>query len=436
MGGCYSCASHKALASPLSKQPRDRWIRLSRKGSYRTSNKNAEHSQGRLKRNSNASAEDAIIKRDRLAVLGQHVPEEVSEERGVVPSDSGVESLGCPQEDHVILEADGSKSFTLCRSCHQKLKRLTWSSCHQCDKFRIDPEELSALVNDTYCTCGPRQHGKPSSCKTHSHRSRTVSAVSPHKSSSSTIAEITSDQNKRQGNHQYARISRQSPRGMDSLNCDGDKNRSDIHSDVSYHAPLAAGESADDQLDDPVKGNSQCPAAFLASGMNLYSEILREVDCICKCDIPAESSQDLHPLAKRKSCGPMFTEGESQVVADTLYRLLSSSARSSPARSAADTDHQSLAIREEEDDDDSGHGISKLDYHPGSVSELEVDEGEEIVEDGAMSSSHSTPLRYVGIGQLMSKHGHSRIAFVDFCSKCHMCVNCCGEGVIVNSCCG
>ena len=152
--------------------------------------------------------------------------------------------------------------------------------------------------------------------------------------------------------------------------------------DVSFRAPLAQFDSVDKQLNNEPVENKECDAAFLASRMSIYSEILDLTDCICKCSFSDEPSAEPRQCVSGHTSAQNSSVGQPQGVAGSKSGLLSS-----PRKSCVENGHACLVAMEEEDKD-SGHGMSKLEDYSGSTSNSEL----EIREERSISSN-SSPVR-------------------------------------------
>ena len=395
MGGCYSADSHRVLASPRHKLPKDKGAKQNGKGpdysplSVSNGGGGVHHHEELIKTTSGIPVSTESV----VPVVGAYSTGGTGERGCIAPSDSGIESIGSPQEDldPAAAEAVDRREFTLCRACHHKLKRLSRSSCHHCGHFRIGTVELSTLVNgNTYCTCGPRQPGKLTTCQTHGARGK---AAPTHRHSDVPGGVLKSNLKKHGlggGDSKHVRMSWKSSDSLDmngSMNTCMDRAKSEASDvfgdDVSFRAPLAQFDSVDKQLNDEPVEEEDCDAAFLASRMSIYSEILDLADCICKCDFSGETSAEPHQCASGQSAPRNSSAGLLQGVAGSNNGLLSS-----PGQSCVENGHACLDAREEEDED-SGHGVSKSEDYSGSASDSEL----EVIEEGSLSSN-SSPLRY------------------------------------------
>ncbi|XP_070185492.1 uncharacterized protein [Littorina saxatilis] len=394
MGGCYSSESKGALTSPRHKLPRDKPLRQSKKDPQYSSATNGSAPQD----------EDLITASTKVPLLAEPVtsPTQNSHHvkvngvaKGVVPSDSGIESLGSPTEESNPIPGVESnpkpgenKGFTLCRSCHSKLQRISRGPCNQCGNFRVDATELTAMVNnDTYCTCGPRQPGKQSTCRTHGKGK--ASPLHRHSDIPTLVLKSSLRKELGRGDGKKVRMSWKSADSLDMnnvLNTCMDRAKSEASDvfgdDVSFKAPLAQFDSVEHQLNHK---EDQCDAAFLASRMSIYSEILDLTDCICKCDFASvqlvQASQPPNSNTTLSGKPTTTDSARNACVCETVGQL-----GSLPVRTGVENGHLCLT---EEDDEDSGHGMSKSDDHSGSVSELEPEAGDE----GRSLSSHSSPVR-------------------------------------------
>ncbi|XP_046560888.1 uncharacterized protein LOC124269887 [Haliotis rubra] len=171
--------------------------------------------------------------------------EEQAADKGVVPSDSGIESLG-PSTDE-------SQDDT-CKKCNHRYQRQSQTSCQHCGQIQLKSSPCKSEP-DTYCSCGPRNarlHAwqKNLICKTHPH--------SPKMYRHSDIIEVKSSL--RRGRRRIPeRRSQFSCKSSDSLDYAGamltsmDNAKSVVSEifgdDVSLRAPLAAFDSVDCQLD-------------------------------------------------------------------------------------------------------------------------------------------------------------------------------------------
>ncbi|KAK7507272.1 hypothetical protein BaRGS_00001207 [Batillaria attramentaria] len=392
MGGCYSSASHKALTSPRHKQPQNGSLQQNGKspGNASITDRNSNTNRVRV------PCKDALPEEHHTkpAVSPEEVVPSVfandgEKVKGVAPSDSGIESIGSPQEESA--QEPVNHEFSLCQSCHQKLQRISRGSCHQCGNFRINSSELSALVSgDTYCTCGPRVAGRQSACRTHGLKGGNAPT---HRHSDMLGLVLKSNLKKHGSGRGDAKRVRMSWKSADSLDMGATMNTcmdrakseaSEIFGDdVSFRAPLAQFDSVDCQLDadDGVEANT----VFAGSRMSIYSEILDLADCICKCDFSSNPEQQLTAASTSVSDGQ-----ESQCVQVTNTCRLTAS----PVRLRPDVGSRAETNEEKEDDDDSGHGVSKSEERSESVVDSDLDTGEE---SDRLLSSQSSPARQVGL---------------------------------------
>lgn len=416
MGGCFSADSHRALASPMHKKPKDKGAKHNGEVSYYSplANGGAHHHEDLIKDNSSIPLSTdsvvptfhsyptgaiqegkGVVSTDSVVPTFHSYPTGAIEEgKGVAPSDSGIESLGSPQEESNPAKPVENIEFTLCQACHHKLQRISRGSCHQCGNFRLDTSELSAFVNaDTYCTCGPRQPGRQLTCRTHGIRGKTVPTQRHSDVTGMVLKSSLKKHDCGRGDVKQVRMSWRSVDSLDmnrSMNTCMDRARSEASDvfgdDVSFRAPLAQFDSVDKQLNDEAVGDEECDASFLASRMSIYSEILDLADCICKCDFSSgEPSTDQLQCVSQLS-GQTSVRNSSivqpQSVACSNSRLLLS-----PAKSPVENGHACLEAKE---DEDSGHGMSKSDSedHSGSTSDSELE-----VRAQRSTSSNSSSVR-------------------------------------------
>ncbi|XP_046352522.2 uncharacterized protein LOC124132589 [Haliotis rufescens] len=171
--------------------------------------------------------------------------EDQAADKGVVPSDSGIESLG-PSTDE-------SQDDT-CKKCNHRYQKQSQTSCQHCGQTQLKCSP-SKSEPDTYCSCGPRNAllhtwQKNLICKTHPH--------SPKFYRHSDVIEVKPS-SKRGRRRIPERRSQFSCKSSDSLDYAGammtsmDNAQSVVSEifgdDVSLRAPLAAFDSVDCQLD-------------------------------------------------------------------------------------------------------------------------------------------------------------------------------------------
>ncbi|CAL1536652.1 unnamed protein product [Lymnaea stagnalis] len=202
--------------------------------------------------------------------------DEKTGDRGVAPSDSGVESIGTAPEE--FLEHGTSKPVP--DELNKKLERLSRGSCSKCGNFKLDDSAFTALLADTYCSCGPRQPGKPSinpQCQTHGQKKQIIVDKNGLKSSLKNPCLAQKDKN--------LRISIRSAERLDmalTLLSSAEKSRYDISDKCAEEyelaqAPLAHFDSIDTVLNDTPNQRNQ-------KRRSLLSEILDITDSICRCD--------------------------------------------------------------------------------------------------------------------------------------------------------
>lgn len=197
-------------------------------------------------------------------------------DRGVAPSDSGIESIGTAPEE--CLERGTFKPDP--DELTKKLERLSRGSCSKCGNFKLDDSAFTALLANTYCSCGPRQPGKPSMnphCQTHGQKKQISLDKNGLKSSLKNPCVAQKDKN--------LRISIRSAESLDvalTLLSSAEKSRYDISDKCveEYElaqAPLAHFDSIDTVLNDTANKSKQ-------KRRSLLSEILDITDSICRCD--------------------------------------------------------------------------------------------------------------------------------------------------------
>ncbi|XP_076458673.1 uncharacterized protein LOC143292362 [Babylonia areolata] len=387
MGGCYSSDSETAVMSPRHKLPADRWPGHGEKGLQYAplTNGDSQHQEDQI-------LEEGITpltaNTPPPAADLQHLPENVEKATGVAPSDSGIESIGPVTEDPNC-EPLGKKDLSLCRSCHNKLKRLSRGSCQQCGQFQLDTSELSLLVpGNTYCMCsGHRQAGQQSACLRHGTGSPV--SYSPKRHSDIPTRLLKSNlkkQGQERGEGKHVRMSWKSADSLDlhtSMYTCMDRAKSEASDvfgdDVSFRAPLAQFDSVENQLD-TENVDHEDGDVFFTSRMSIYSEILELADSICHCDFSSAQLGDSHV--------PSISVTESPNSPDAQARQPPLS-RSTPTRLPAFSE-QVCSDTLPEDDEDSGHGMSKSEGHLGSSSDCETEGAEEILEDGSVALCSSS----------------------------------------------
>lgn len=317
MGGCYSTANHRGLALPKHKIPKDVGTKENGKApnnAYIFKPTNGLPSEdlhqspnygpkGMKTRNAWTDSTagglplaESLITPENVGLLNSELNDQSS--KGVVPSDSGIGSIGSPQEEMVNKEPP-KQEFTLCRSCRQKLRRISQGPCQQCGNFRIDASDSPVLmVEDTYCTCGPRLLGKQPTCRTH--KSKTKLDPANRHSDFEGVALKSSLKKNRLTLVDGRRVC-MSWKSTDSLDlsmslCTCMDQAKSVASeifgdDVSFRAPLAQFDSVDCRLDDRNSTNRDSLCDRVAGGgavpihrLSIYSEVMDLVDSIYKCD--------------------------------------------------------------------------------------------------------------------------------------------------------
>ncbi|XP_076462103.1 uncharacterized protein LOC143294609 [Babylonia areolata] len=386
MGGCYSVSSNTAANSPVHKRPKLRSSRRSRKKYSAVNNGDTPEisSNGR-----SVSAEEQVTNSGLRQVI--------RDEAGVAPSDSGIESLEFPKEEvnpQVVSNSDrvglavpveglkeeslGDREYTLCHACHRHLQRLNRGLCERCGQFRINHSALLGLVNtgnDTYCTCGPRQPGKASTCRTHGGR---VSATSAYRHASGKFREDRV--NGREGNHVRSNSVTQSfADGAEKEEPGSSETR------VLFQDATTQNDPRGQCLSQKAEGKAECDGAFLASQINVCRKTL---DYICKCN---DHSSDLVPeeLSESELFAAHVDGDQTSHITGSLLELLSAPVRVSPSRAPVNGDYLRPSL---EDDDDSGHGVSKSENRSESTSDLET--GQRTEAESSDVSAQSTPMRF------------------------------------------
>ena len=121
MGGCYSADSHRVLASPRHKLPKDKGAKQNGKGpdysplSVSNGGGGVHHPEELIKTTSGIPVSTESV----VPVVGAYSTGATGERGCIAPSDSGIESIGSPQEDldPAAAEAVDRREFTLCRAC-------------------------------------------------------------------------------------------------------------------------------------------------------------------------------------------------------------------------------------------------------------------------------------------------------------------------------
>ncbi|KAI8797388.1 hypothetical protein BgiBS90_002565 [Biomphalaria glabrata] len=196
---------------------------------------------------------------------------------GVAPSDSGIESIGIAPEEIQEPVASNTDHDELTK----KLERLSRGSCARCGNFKLDDSAFTALLADTYCSCGPRLAGRSNinpHCKTHGQKKQ-ISADG-NECRTSNLKKTADVQNAKS-----VRISVQSAGTLSSA-----VNETDLLLDSNdfFQAPLAHFDSLD--IIDHMSQSKQ-------KRRSLLSEILNITDSICRCDFYSNEyycSEDKH----------------------------------------------------------------------------------------------------------------------------------------------
>lgn len=320
MGGCYSANGHHVLTSrhllPKSKKMKQNGSISADTEVVNGINVDSLHTDqtaGEEHRNLLLSLDNGVLSLN---------SGNVQQRRHVVPSDSGIESIGSQQEE--LCKAP--QNLTLCKSCQQKLQRISCGSCHKCGNIRVEGSDTiisTFLAANTYCTCGPRQLGRQSECSTHGTKGKILQT----KRHSDIVGLALKSNLRKKGVWNQAKNGkrvRMSWKSDDSLNMGMsmttciDRAKSEASEifgdDVSFCAPLAQFDSVDDKLDtDDVNFPD-----MHESKMSIYSEILDLADCICKCDftncsLPLDSNIDTSmPLPDTAHLGSKQPESTSR----------------------------------------------------------------------------------------------------------------------------
>ncbi|XP_059174673.1 uncharacterized protein LOC131954871 isoform X2 [Physella acuta] len=245
---------------------------------------------------------DSSLGEDSRSSTPELLPEQTDEkriDRGVAPSDSGIESIGTAADDAVTTTDSVSKQSQLAK----RLERLSRGSCSRCGNFKLDDCAFTALLADTYCLCGPRQAGKPGvnpNCQTHgnhsprkqspSHTTDTSNGQVCNKSEDNVVSDdlqLKSSLKKANGGRKDKNL-RISIRSTDSLEMAltllslSEGYKLDV-SDISINnkkyvkAPLAQFDSMENNL-------NSSPSSKSGKRRSLLSEILDITDSICRCD--------------------------------------------------------------------------------------------------------------------------------------------------------
>ncbi|KAL8601515.1 hypothetical protein ACOMHN_000457 [Nucella lapillus] len=400
MGGCYSTDSEGAMTSPKHKLPAEKQAWCNEKGPQYSSLTNGD----------SQFKEDELLKQSKLIISvspvsapplvdSQALLEEAGKAKGVVPSDSGIESIGPPAEESSYEAAEKNQGISLCRSCHTKLKRISRGSCEQCGQFRLDTSELSSLLNgQAYCTCSPREAGKQSGCRTHG----IASPVSPScKRHSDIPVRLLKSNLKKQGQgrgdqSKHVRMSWKSADSLDlcsAMNTCMDRAKSEASDvfgdDISFRAPLAQFDSVDNQLN-VENMDEEGDDVFFTSRMSIYSEILELTDSICHCDFSDT------PLEGSCISGLCESEDQSSPCSKTKQPF---SSQSTPTRFATYSEHPCSGSRLEEDEDRE-NGLSKSSGHLGSSSKCNRENTGEKADRGV--TLRSSPLGRAAVNALES----------------------------------
>lgn len=398
MGGCYSSESHRALSSSRLHHHRDKLTRhIEKKAHHYTTVSNGTSSHPTAAHTITRHISMSVCAEDVEVRVDSHLSEYLEEQKGVAPSDSGIESIGPGQDEAATPEPTDKlhyRHFTLCQSCQLKLRRLSVGSCRNCGQVKVSSSELSALVHgETYCTCGPRQLGKQSECTTHSVRGKPIAANHRH---SDIPTSLLKSNLKKAGLDKGDESSKHVHMSWKSADCLDEKasaiignmcldraksEQSEVFGDdVSFRAPLAQFDSVDKHLDG---GAVWCDGAILASRMSIYSELLDVADSICKCDFSAA------------------------VTANSLTGKASGATKapdSSCTQNFEENRQQSLAVEQvlldAFEDDDSGHGRSKSNDHSASLFGSERDVEEDTYMEGKTISFGSSPYRHGALESL------------------------------------